>query len=291
MTCTLVGWVSDDRHRVTGLSNTPCRPCRAPGVTPARAALVVAALAVLGLVASLGWLCWSGTPDLTSNPTSASSSPFPRAPTAFPIARDELTALTHRSPDLGPLADPTRRSACLAGLGYPPAIAIRGADQIDIDGAPAVVLLLPAPRPADLVALAVRPDCDTTAPHLVADTTVISPNRTSGNTPPTLLFDPLVDGVHPPCRKAGMSDQVHDVIVIGSGPAGYTATIYTARAQLNPLVFEGTAFGGALMTTTEVENYPASRSGIMGPELMDEMREQALRFGADLQWKTSNRCR
>ncbi len=94
---------------------------------------------------------------------------------------------------------------------------------------------------------------------------------------------PAVTAEHvEPAIPPAEQDGVRDLVIIGSGPAGYTAAIYAARANLHPLVFEGSQFGGALMTTTEVENFPGFAEGVQGPQLMDEMRTQAERFGAEL---------
>ncbi len=95
-------------------------------------------------------------------------------------------------------------------------------------------------------------------------------------------LDSLLDPAGGPVEKAGEAAEHHRVIIVGSGPAGYTAAIYTARAELEPLVIAGFQFGGQLMLTTDVENYPGFPEGVTGPEMMELFQKQAERFGTKI---------
>lgn len=161
----------DTAHRVTGVPTTraahavrPVSPARVVGFGAAVAA--VAAAAALGVAAVL-----HDSGPTHSSPTSAQLMTV--TPSPFPMTREELLVLD--GADFGPLADPTRRDACLQGLGYPQPVDVRGARQVDIGGRPAVVMVLSGARTGELVALAVRPECSGSAPRLVVDTTVTSP--------------------------------------------------------------------------------------------------------------------
>ena len=186
---------------------------------------------------------------------------------SYAASGDSTTVAAEVAGDRGRGVVPQRR----LGLGHlRPGLVRRGAGR---RGAPPAAGRHPGRRP-----LPVRRDGARPVDHAAGSLTHPEARLTRECRSPRIGCAEATDqGVPTP-----MSDP-RNVIIIGSGPTGYTAAVYAARASLQPLVFEGSVTaGGALMNTTEVENFPGFRDGIMGPALMDEMRAQAERFGAEL---------
>lgn len=145
---------------------------RPPANTRRLVAALAGAAAVLAAI-GIGTAALLRSPGTTGS-TVTSAHTMTVTPTV-PLSGRELAALVDRSPDFGPLADPKRRAACLSALGYPGSVQVLGAQQLQVDGRPAVVLVLPGERPGDLVALAVAPNCSAVDTGLIADTTVRRP--------------------------------------------------------------------------------------------------------------------
>lgn len=164
-------------ERPDATSRKPAHTVR-PGAFP-RPARVAAALAGLAATAAAIWLGTSALmtapAPIPSRPTTAEHITVSRPPTTIPLSDQQILALLDQQPDFGPFADPQRRTSCLAGLGYPSDAQVLGAHQVEINGRPAVVLVLPGDTPDTLAALAVAPTCSSVNTGLLADRKVNRP--------------------------------------------------------------------------------------------------------------------
>lgn len=144
-----------------------------PGTHPARMLAAGCGIAAVAALAAVGTVALLKSPGPTAS-TPASANRITVTPTV-PLSARELAALVGRSPQFGPLADQKRRAACLSALGYPGSQPVLGAQPVQINGRPAIVLVLPGDRPTDLVAVAVATNCSAISSGLIADTTVTRP--------------------------------------------------------------------------------------------------------------------